>query len=219
MLFWPAGNPDPGYSHPPIPTWSGERIEVGETIILREPGVHHDYGWAQLKWVGEGDCSQREGMPPMFKVEAEGVTISRLFIVGAPDGIHIKAPNVTLDRVICLDVCEDAVTAKDSGCDGIRIINCRFENAEDKVLQLTRGRDHVVQGCLFINCVRPVRLMPGTSVTVSDCVFQSCKEAIRISGPDTFADIRLNRYIDCHVSISVLEGATYKVDGRWMIDY
>lgn len=215
ILIWPV-DPEPESERiPPIPIWSGQEIEVAETIELSEAGRIYDYGWARLKWVGAGDCSQTEGMPPIIRILANGVTVRRVFISGAPDGIHVIANNALLDRVVFHDVCEDAVTTGGSDCDMLTVRNCRFQGAEDKVLQITRGREHVIESTVFIDCVRPVRLKPGTSAKISRCRFYDCGQAIKIEGPDTFAEIEWNTYSGCRTTLSVLRGATYKMNGRW----
>lgn len=113
-------------------------------------------------WIGEGDCSQKEGMPDMFAVH-EGATIKNLFMIYAPDGIHFRGSNASADRIVNLDVCEDAMTGKRKFGGGyiknISVTNSVFYNCADKGLQFDRIKSGLrVIGNKFINCFQPIRI-------------------------------------------------------------
>ena len=114
-------------------------------------------------WIGEGNCSQDEGMPPMFIME-ENTLIKNIYILNAPDGIHINGNNTIIDNITNLNVCEDAVsTPKDPFYQNIKIINSLFLHCEDKGLQFNNGDHFFIENNKFINCSQPIRL-PKNSV-------------------------------------------------------
>ena len=112
-------------------------------------------------WVGDGDCSQKEGMPDMFAVY-EGATIKNLFMIYAPDGIHFMGSNASADRIVNLDVCEDAMTGKtdyDPAIKNISVTNSVFYHCADKGLQFSKIRSGLkVIGNKFIHCFQPIRI-------------------------------------------------------------
>ena len=112
-------------------------------------------------WIGEGDCSQKEGMPDMFAVH-EGATIKNLFMIYAPDGIHFMGSNASADRIVNLDVCEDAMTGKtdyDPAIKNISVTNSVFFHCADKGLQFSKIRSGLrVIGNKFIHCRQPIRI-------------------------------------------------------------
>ena len=112
-------------------------------------------------WIGEGDCSQKEGMPDMFAVH-EGAKIKNLFMIYAPDGIHFMGSNASADRIVNLDVCEDAMTGKttyDPTIKNISVTNSVFFHCADKGLQFSKIRSGLrVIGNKFIHCGQPIRI-------------------------------------------------------------
>ena len=112
-------------------------------------------------WVGAYNCSQDEGMPPMFKLH-EDSHIKNLFMIEAPDGIHFYGNNSSADKIVNLNVCEDAMTGKtdiEPKLKNISITNSIFYNGADKCLQVSRIRSGlIVIGNKFINCKQPIRI-------------------------------------------------------------
>ena len=110
-------------------------------------------------WVGAYNCSQDEGMPPMFKLH-EDSHIKNLFMIEAPDGIHFYGNNSSADKIVNLNVCEDAMTGKtdiEPKLKNISITNSIFYNGADKCLQVDRIRSGlIVIGNKFINCKQPI---------------------------------------------------------------
>ena len=83
-------------------------VNVSQTITVRSGQIFDGKG-KLYDWTGEGDCSQDEGMPPMFKL-ASNSALRNLRMRNAPDGVHIKGSNVVVDNIVNLDVCEDAIS-------------------------------------------------------------------------------------------------------------
>jgi|TARA_Y100000031_G_scaffold154033_2_gene200657 hypothetical protein len=88
----------------------GKTIEVAARIVVGENEVFDGNG-NLYDWVGEGDCSQTEGMSPMF-VLLSGATLKNIWIRNAPDGIHVKGSNIVVNNMVNVDVCEDAISKK-----------------------------------------------------------------------------------------------------------
>lgn len=127
------------------------------------------FGGDRLKWTGEGDCSQNESMEPIISVQGEGVMVRNAWIVEAPDGIHVSAPDVVIENVVFPKVCEDAITAN-TGADNLVIRNCAFRGARDKAIQLNAGKNILIEDCTFEDCAKPVRVKAGVTVTVRNNV-------------------------------------------------
>jgi len=88
----------------------GPLVQVYETIIV-DAGATFDGKGSLYDWAGQGDCSQDEGMPPMFKLY-DGAVLKNTCMKGAPDGIHVRGSDVIIDNIVNLDVCEDAISIK-----------------------------------------------------------------------------------------------------------
>ena len=135
-------------------------VFVPDTIEVKA-GTTFDGKDKIFVWIGEGDCSQKEGMPDMFAVY-EGATIKNLFMIYAPDGIHFMGSNASADRIVNLDVCEDAMTGKtdyDPAIKNISVTNSVFYNCADKGLQFSKIRSGLrVIGNKFIHCFQPIRI-------------------------------------------------------------
>ena len=135
-------------------------IYVADTIEI--PKGHTLDGKNKIfVWVGAYNCSQDEGMPPMFKLQ-EDSHIKNLFMIEAPDGIHFYGNNSSADKIVNLNVCEDAMTGKtdiEPKLKNISITNSIFYNGADKCLQVDRIRSGlIVIGNKFINCKQPIRI-------------------------------------------------------------
>jgi len=148
------------------------------------------FGGDALKWTGEGDCSQNEGMEPIISVQGDGVTVRNAFIVETPDGIHVSGKNAVIENMIFPKVCEDAITA--NGADNLIIRNCAFRGAKDKVIQLNGGTNIVVENCYFENCSKPVRVKKGVTVTVRNNVARGTTVFVMADGKDAHAVVENN---------------------------
>ena len=147
---------------PPEP--SGKIIIVRDTITLDRRNTTYDYEGATLVWKGAGDCSQKEGMPPIFRINGSGITVKNATIEGAPDGIHINAARVTLENIIFPDICEDAVTMRE-GARWARIRGCYFAKAEDKAIQCSYGHGHRVYDNIFVGVKFAFRSKAGVTAS------------------------------------------------------
>src|SRR5690606_1484903 len=107
-------------------------VQVKDTIDVS--GVFDCEG-ATYRWIGAGECSQKEDMPPIFKMR-DNSTLKNCFIENAPDGIHIRGSNVVIDNVVFPNVCEDAIsTSSNTKVNNVLITNSQFANCGDKCLQ------------------------------------------------------------------------------------
>ena len=185
---------------------AAETIRVPEMITLDRAGATYDYRGATLVWTGPGDCSQREGMSPMFAISAPGVTLKNATIIGAPDGIHIHSRGVTLENLTFPDVCEDAVTFK-RGSSRATVRDCHFANAEDKAIQATGGRGHRVFRCTFTDCKRPFRSKPGVTAAFYQNIVKEAHSAIRADGRGSRTWVWGNRFRDVQHPIQRLDRA------------
>jgi len=107
-------------------------------------------------WIGDGDCSQKENMPPMFKMRDNSSLIS-VNMINAPDGIHIYGSNVGIKRIRNFDVCEDAISTK-KDVKNIIIKDSIFLRCFDKAIQLNYGDNFKIMNNLFLYCKQPIRI-------------------------------------------------------------
>lgn len=148
------------------------------------------FGGDGLKWTGEGDCSQNEGMEPILSVQGDNVTIRNAFMIETPDGIHVSGKNVVIENVIFPKVCEDAITA--NGADNLIIRNCAFRGAKDKVIQLNGGKNILIEDCYFEGSSKPVRVKKGVTVTVRNNVSRDTTTFVMADGMDALAVVEGN---------------------------
>lgn len=160
-------------------------VYVSKTISV---GIGKDFdGLGKLyEWVGKGDCSQTEGMPPMFKVSA-GAKLRNLQMKNAPDGIHIAGSNVILDNITNLDVCEDAISIKldknKRAPQNILIINSKFFDCEDKAIQITRGSNILIAKNEFHRCAKAIRVKEkATDIRFEQNKVYQAKVAVKVTG-------------------------------------
>lgn len=161
------------------------RIEPHKPVILTEPqmveGQYDGLGKIHI-WKGEGDCSQKEGMPPAFILQ-DGAKLSNLTLINAPDGVHVRGKNVKITNLHVPDVCEDAITLK-STADNIEIIDSVFENCSDKGIQITSAKNALIKNNQFLNCKQPIRAKQGSkNIRIEGNFFASVHSAARITGP------------------------------------
>jgi len=163
----------------------GPMVQVYETIIVPEGAIFDGKG-SLYDWAGEGDCSQTEGMPPMFKLKANSV-LKNIRMRNAPDGIHIGGSNVTIDNIINLDVCEDAISIKlDKNKNvprDIVISNSKFFDCEDKAIQITRGKSLYIYNNEFYRCAKAMRVKENaTDIRFENNKVYDAKVAIKVTG-------------------------------------
>jgi len=160
-------------------------IQVSEKIIVGDGEVFDGKGNLYV-WVGEGDCSQTEGMPPMF-VLLSNATLKNISIKNAPDGVHIKGSNVTIDNMVNVDVCEDAISISKSKHfptgNNIKIVNSKFYHCEDKAIQLTRGDGVLIKNNEFYSCAKAVRIKEQAKrIYFEDNKVFDSKHAVKVTG-------------------------------------
>jgi hypothetical protein len=193
ILFALASASQARPAKPLPPRASGKVIEIRKTIRLASAGKTYDYQGATLVWKGKGDCSQKEGMPPMFEITGERITLKNATIVSAPDGIHVNAKGVTVDRISFPNVCEDAVTMKRRARDTV-IKNCYFRKAADKAIQGTYGQNHVVTGNVFVEVSQALRVKKGVRVKFYDNLLYEVSRAVHADGKNARAEVGKNLF-------------------------
>ncbi len=99
-----------------------------------------------------GDCSQREGQDPVFRVN--GGTLKNVIVGDRGDGIHVFG-DATITNVHWPDVCEDALTIKRRATVTISGITAR--NADDKVFQVNAPSTVVVRNAVIDTAGKVVR--------------------------------------------------------------
>lgn len=134
-----------------------ENIVPVEDTVFIENNTNFDGLGKIFVWVGNGNCGQKEGMPPMFVLK-DNSSIRNIIMINAPDGIHLKGNNIKLDSIVNLNVCEDAVSTRLPSAKNITISNSFFYNCEDKALQFNYGDTIKVLNTSFINCAQPIRI-------------------------------------------------------------
>lgn len=169
----------------PLADFNGKIIEVSKTITVAE-GATFDGNNNLYQWVGEGDCSQQEGMPAMFNL-LKGSTLKNIWIENAPDGVHVKGANVTIDGMINIDVCEDAISISKSKThpdrDNIKITNSKFYYCEDKAIQLTRGNNIYIEHNEFYGCAKAIRIkQAATNIYFNHNNVIDANHAIKVTG-------------------------------------
>ena len=172
-------------SDDPLHNFNGKTVVTTETITVGEGEVFDGNG-NLYDWKGEGDCSQTEGMPPMFKL-LSGATLKNIWIRNAPDGVHVKGSNVTIDHMVNVDVCEDAISIKkdkqQKAGSNIRITNSKFYHCEDKAIQLTRGSDILIEGNEFYSCAKAVRIKEqAKNIRFENNTVVNSKHAVKATG-------------------------------------
>ncbi|KAF7309760.1 Pectate lyase C [Mycena indigotica] len=119
---------------------SAKRIAAGTTFTPSAAYTRFDRGSGACKGQNEGGDSDA-----VFLLE-EGATLSRV-IIGAnqAEGVHCLG-SCTLDHVYFEDVCEDAITIKQTSSSAVSRINYGgAKNADDKIVQ------HNGAGTVIIN--------------------------------------------------------------------
>jgi pectate lyase len=167
------------------------------------------FGGDGLKWTGEGDCSQNEGMEPILSVQGDGVTVRNAFMVETPDGIHVSGRDVVIENVIFPKVCEDAITA--NGADNLIIRNCAFRGARDKVIQLNGGKNILIENCYFEDCSKPVRVKKGVTVTVRNNVARNTTVFVMADGKGAQAVVENNDVKESEWFVKAQKGATIRL--------
>lgn len=192
------------FDRKPEKSRSFSRIEY-----VAQNGRTVSFGGDALKWKGEGDCSQNEGMEPIISVQGDGVTIRNAYMVETPDGIHVSGKNVVIENIVFPKVCEDAITA--NGADNLIIRNCAFRGAKDKVIQLNGGKNILVENCYFENSSKPVRVKPGVTVTVRNNVSRNTTAFVMADGEGARAVVENNDVKKSEWFVKAQKGAEIEI--------
>jgi hypothetical protein len=153
-------------------------VKVKSTINVS--GKVFDGNGDTYVWTGSGSCSDKEGMPPMFKL-GNGATLKNLIMKNAPDGIHITGSNVTIDHVVNEDVCEDAVSFKSASIKNIVVKNSEFYHCSDKGISTVRGSNITFSGNYFEDCQRAIRIKgEAKKVLIIDNHFNNVDSGIMV---------------------------------------
>jgi pectate lyase len=183
--------------------------KINRIEYVAQDGRSVSFGGFALKWTGEGDCSQNEGMEPIISVQGDGVTVRNAFIVESPDGIHVSGKNVVIENVVFPKVCEDAITA--NGADNLIIRNCAFRGARDKVIQLNGGKNILIENCYFENSSKPVRVKPGVTVTVRNNVSRDTTAFVMADGKGAHAVVENNDVVKSEWFVKAQKGAVIDI--------
>ncbi len=173
-----------------------------------------DCDGATYRWTGPGDCSQKEGMPPMFVLRA-GATLRNCFIEGAPDGIHLRGSNIKIENIVMADVCDDAISApKNANYDNIEITDSQFAKCEDKCLQFNPRsvKKVLIKNNDFVDATRCIRFKGGSDLIVEDNVFYKCKEALRHSEGSAKLRVKGNKFIGVKHKVRKTSGLSISGD-------
>lgn len=171
-------------------------VEVSKTIDVTKDfdGLGKTY-----IWTGSGDCSQKESMPPMFRIH-DNVTFKNIVIENAPDGIHIEGSNVRIENMKSLKVCEDAITLK-MGNKNIIISGIELRNCVDKGIQITHAENVTVQNSKFFKCSQPVRVKDESkNVIFRNNVIEDCDAGVKIGSAPGF-EYSGNSFKNCNYAI------------------
>lgn len=192
----------------PLFDFTGTTIVVREKIIVEKGEVFDGQG-NLYDWKGKGDCSQTEGMPPMFVLGPDS-TLKNVYIRNAPDGIHIKGSNVTIDNMVNVDVCEDAISISKSKHylvgDNIKITNSRFYDCRDKAIQLTRGSNILIKNNEFHRCAKAIRIKEKASnIMFENNKIYDSKSAVKATGGTGI--IKGNVFDGAHEALWAEQGA------------
>lgn len=194
------------FASPSIAKPKAKTIKIATTLKLDKAGGIYDYEGATLVWIGRGNCSQRENMPPMFAITGKGVTLKNATIIGAPDGIHIHSADVTLENLTFPKVCEDAVTFK-KGAERATVRLCHFAGAKDKVIQASYGSKHRIYRCRFENCTRAFRSKRGVTAMFYQNDVIKCGSAVRADGAGSRTILWGNKMVAVRHPVQRLDGA------------
>ena len=143
-----------------------EEIETVDYPITITSGEVIDGEGKLFVWSGKGKCNQDEGQSSMF-IMANGSTLKNMYILNAPDGIHIRGSNVTIENIVNLKVCEDAIsTPNTKRKKNITIRNSTFVDCEDKGIHLRNVGDVKIINNKFINCLRSISIRDGDNIII-----------------------------------------------------
>jgi len=187
----------------------GKTRKFDSIQYFAQKGRTVSFGGDALKWTGEGDCSQNEGMEPILSIQGDGVTVRNAFMVETPDGIHVSGKNVVIENIVFPKVCEDAITA--NGADNLIIRNCAFRGARDKVIQLNDGKNILIENCYFEGSSKPVRVKKGVTVTVRNNVSVDTTVFVMADGKDAHAIVEGNDVRKSEWFVKAQKGAVVEV--------
>ncbi|SMF65222.1 Pectate lyase [Alteromonadaceae bacterium Bs31] len=124
-----------------------------------------------------GDCGQKEGQDPVFRVN--GGTLKNVIVGNRGDGIHVYG-NATIENVTWPDVCEDGLTVKKAAT--VTIKNITANDASDKFIQVNAKATVNVSKAKINNVLKMFRENGGKcypiKVSVKDSDLSKVNEAI-----------------------------------------
>jgi pectate lyase C len=124
-----------------------------------------------------GDCSQKEGQKPVFRVN--GGTLKNVIIGNRGDGVHVYG-NATIENVTWPDVCEDGLTVKKAA--KVKIKNITASKASDKFIQLNAKATVEVSNAKINDVLKMFREKGGScypvKVTLKDSQLTKVREAV-----------------------------------------
>jgi hypothetical protein len=194
---WTAAAP-PAWPEPPGPERRGPRVTV------RTAG-RHDFP-REVRRIGRIPWQVREYGAPALAVRADGAVVRGFAWRGSMEGVNIgshpftaraqrerhRPIRVTLERLWCDDVGEDAVSIQPRAVVTIRHSHFRgnhgrLETADADV----RGLDKIMQidsavvtleNCVFYDAVSAVRAKTNSRVVLKNCVFVNCSTCVSGDG-------------------------------------
>ncbi len=195
--------PDPPASRIPQ-TW---RDVQTDPIVLTVPKKSHDY-LRKEHILGVMPTEVEEYGKPALHVRADLVKIKNFYWSGSMEGLHVGSEpftgrgmrnthepiRVTLDRIFCRDVGEDAisiqprarVTLKNSEIRGNWMRDFEFSGNKpglDKLMQID-GATVTIENCIFRNGFTGLRAKANSRIILRNCHFVDCKTAISGDGLD-----------------------------------
>ena len=108
-----------------------------------------------------GDCSQKEGQKPVFRVN--GGTLKNVIIGNRGDGVHVYG-DATIQDVTWPDVCEDALTVKKAA--KVKIKNITGQDGSDKFIQINAKATVEVTNAKVTNVLKMFREKGGSCYPV-----------------------------------------------------
>lgn len=159
-----------------------------------------------------GDGSQREGQKPLFILRGNA-TLQDVRLSGA-DGVHIDSASgkkASVLRAHWDDVGEDAITIA-KGAGEVRISDCSFQNASDKVIQVNSSAGVVIAGCraeefgTFARGCGTCGDIPYR-ITIKNLTARHGSCVLRLTNPKARGWIKGGRFTDVKTPAVALNGA------------
>jgi len=135
--------------------------------------------------------SQSEDAVPL-KITIPGLTIRNGTIRSIPGGIVTTAKDLTVRKLVFLDIGEDALSTTGERASGLTVDQCRFYNdpAGDKSLQCNQAQGVTIRDSHFYSGITGVRLNKRSynqkaAVLITGSTFKGCETGINLAGATT----------------------------------